>query len=269
LIVVCVVLMAAGATVVSAQAESADAREDARFAEVSDLRSRGEFDAAIEVLTGIIDDASQSGPVLRRAYNQLVWTILARSDDVNERAHIAGDPAEAERLRGELDGMARELGNVVGRALTLFPDLRAGDDVPDPARVNQAYEPARQRMFGNLEVDSSPDSAAVWINRPGEGWTREGSTPLRRQLFPIGSYEIRLTHDGYKNTEVTSRVGPNETTRHDVTMPPSRGTGWWLTRVGVPVAGAIGVLVYALASGDDGGTPEPTPLASPPDPPSQ
>lgn len=249
----------------------ASARDDveARFREAGDLRSRGQFDEAIEVLTGVIEESRSSDALSRRAYNQLVWTLAAKSDDLSERIRLSSDPARKQALQKEVDAVASRIGEMVGAALTRFPDIRAGDDVPDPSRVNQMYEPARQRMFGNLVIDSEPDSAAVWIHDEGGDWTRMGFTPLRRNLYPIGSYEIRLAKQGHKEIDVTSRVGPNETTRHDVTLPRSRDATWWVTRVGVPAAGLVGLTAYLLLSGDDGGTAEPDPLPLPPDPPSR
>lgn len=252
----------------AARAQDNAAGVESRFREVSDLRSRGEFDTAIEMLSGIIAEFSGSDEVLRRAYNQLVWTLVAKSDDLSERVRLAGDAAQKEKLRAELDAMASRMGEVVGDALTRFHDLHAGDDVPDPSRVNQMYEPARQRMFGNLVVNTTPDSATVWIETEDGEWTHLGFTPLRRNLYPIGSYELRLTKEGHKEVDVASRVGPNETTQHDVTLPRSRGRGWWLTRVGVPALGLAGLTTYLLLNNDSGGTSEPQPLAGPPDPPS-
>jgi hypothetical protein len=236
---------------------------DQRFDQVADLRSRGEFDAAIDLLTGIIQESSQSDEALRRAYNQLVWTIVVKSADVNERARQTGNA----QLRDELDGLARRLGEVVGDALTRFPDLRAGDDIPDPSRVNQVYEPARQRMFGNLVVISEPDSAEVWINDDESNQTPDGWTPLRRNLFPVGDYEIRLSKEGFHDENLTTRIRPNETVEHNVPLRHKRSKTWWLTRVIVPTTAAVGLIVYALTSGDDGGTQEPQPLPFPPDPP--
>lgn len=242
---------------------------ETRFREVSDLRSRGEFDTAIEMLSQIITEFSGSDEVLRRAYNQMVWTLVAKSDDLSERARMASDTAEKARLEQTLDAMASRVGEVVGDALTRFHDLHAGDDVPDPSRVNQLYEPARQRMFGNLVVNTTPDSAAVWIETGDGAWTHLGFTPLRRNLYPVGSYEIRLTREGHKEVDVTSRIGPNETTQHDVTLPRSHGRGWWLTRLGVPAVGVAGVAAYLILNSGNGGTAQPQPLASPPDPPSR
>jgi len=240
-----------------------------RFREISDLRSRGDFDAAIAALTVMIDDFARSDDVLRRAYNQLVWTIVTKSDDVNERARITPDPTAATELHAELDTLVADLGRVVGAALTRFPDLRAGDDVPDPSRVNQTYEPARQRMFGNLQVETTPDSAAVWINDPARGWVHEGFTPLRRALFPIGTYEIRLAHDGFKETTFTTQIAPSESKHHEVPLVRTRSRRWWLTRVVAPVATVVGAVTYVLVAGDDGGAAEPDPLSGPPAPPPQ
>ena len=49
-----------------------------------------------------------------------------------------------------------------------FEPQDLGGDVPDASRVNQMYEPARQRMFGNLVVITEPDSASVMCERADE-----------------------------------------------------------------------------------------------------
>jgi hypothetical protein len=83
----------------------------------------------------------------------------------------------------------------------------------------------------------------------------------------VGIYELRLSKEGHKERDVASRVGPNETTRHDVTLPRSHDRMWWITRVGLPATAAVAIATYFIVSGDEGGPAEPEPLPGPPDPP--
>ena len=57
-----------------------------KWEEVSSLRATGQFEQAIEVLKGIIQEYSNSDDVLRLAYNNLVYTYYVANDPASEEA---------------------------------------------------------------------------------------------------------------------------------------------------------------------------------------
>jgi len=243
-----------------------------RFQEIDVLRSRTQFDDAFDALRQLINEFAAADSVLRRAYNQLVYTVVKQSQYLKQLESFAANEGDEERvaeLREQQDDLTDRLAKVVHEALGRFPDLVAADDVPDPDRLNQTYEPTRQSMFGGLVVESRPDSAAVWISSSGEDWKYVGWTPLRKDLYPIGVYELKVTKTGYGDRTRDIQIQPNLPTPIDFPLQRHRGKTWWLTRVVGPVATVAAVVTYALVNGGSGSSPEPDPLPGPPAPPSR
>jgi transcriptional regulator with XRE-family HTH domain len=54
---------------------------------------------------------------------------------------------------------------------------------------------------GELLIDSEPAGTHVSVNGIGRG-----TTPIRLQYLPIGSYTIRLVRDGYESKEATTTI---------------------------------------------------------------
>jgi hypothetical protein len=243
-----------------------------RFQEIDVLRSRTQFDEAFDALRGLINEFAAADSVLRRAYNQLVYTLVAQSQylkDEESLAADAGDQKKVTELRARQRDLTNRFSEVVREALHKFPDLVATDDVPDADLLNKTYEPTRQSMFGGLVVESRPDSAAVWISSGDKNWKHMGWTPLRRNLYPIGSYELKVTKTGYGDRTRDIQIQPSLITPTDFPLQRHRGKTWWLTRVVGPVATAAAVVTYALVNGGSGSSPEPEPLPGPPAPPSR
>ncbi len=84
---------------------------DETFATVRELRAQGDFDRAITLLSDLIREHSQSDQVLRKAYNDLVFTYLSKRN-------ATVDPAEQDSLYADLVKNADD-------ALERFPDLKA------------------------------------------------------------------------------------------------------------------------------------------------
>jgi uncharacterized protein (UPF0147 family) len=220
-------------------AQPADAPDDVTiydwFEEVSSLRSKGQYDDAIGVLETIINDYTMSDRVARRAYNDLVFTLLSKQDEAAVTA------------------TARE-------ALTRFPDL-AADPVYFPPSVNQAYDRLRAEMFGGLNVATKPDSCQVFL---GDEFV--GLSPLTLEYVPVGEYILNVTMQGYNDETTPIRIEPSYQTSVPLSLQKERGRGWWLIRIG-PAALLTGVLVATQLGGDEAVDAEPLP--GPPPPPAQ
>lgn len=216
------------------------------FDRVRELRGQGQFDQALSVLDGLMTSDGSDAAVARRIYNERVFTILSQRN-----AALTVD--EQDRLYNKAVAQAEE-------GLTRFPDLSA-DRALYPPDVALIYDTLRQKMFGSVELTASPDSSDVFMN--GE---LVGRTPLSMRYVPVGSYDFTVSHDGYRQSDVSVDVTPSAVVQREVNLGKNRGTMWWLTRVVVPAALVGGIVYYATKSDETTPTQDP-PLPDPPPPP--
>lgn len=207
-----------------------------RFENVSSLRSQGQYDKAIEILRGIITEYSKSDEVLRRAYCDLVFTLMSKQD---------------------ADGAAQS----AREALLRFPEL-AADPVYFPPRVNELYDQLRNELYGALHVLTKPDSCRVFL---GEAFM--GFSPLHVEYVRVGDYVMNLSKSGYKDEASPLRIEPGSPTSVQLSLQRERGKKWWLLRTG-PGAVLAGVLAYLGLRGEEAAA-APEPLPGPPSPPTQ
>ncbi len=225
------------------------------FARVRELRAQGDFDQAITLLSEVIREHRQSEQVLRKAYNDLVFTYLSKRKNTS-------DVAEQDSLNTDLIGCARD-------ALTQFPDLEAA--TPEyPSDVNLVYQTLRTLMFGRVEVTSNADSSRVFMRAEGDATEDlyRGITPLAIPYVPVGDYLVTITCSGYKDRVVPLNVGPSALVQREVTLSKERTKKWWLTRVVAPVtASAAAIVAIIVGAQDDTPTETSKPLDGPPPPP--
>jgi hypothetical protein len=82
--------------------------------------------------------------------------------------------------------------------IQLEPTATATSGISAPSSADALVESG---IEGELQIDSNPTGAWVTVN----GIAR-GRTPLRIQYLPVGSYTIRLVHDGYQSEEQSVSV---------------------------------------------------------------
>ena len=225
------------------------------FATVRELRAQGDFDRAIELLSGLISEHEQSEAVLRKAYNDLVFTYLSKRNATT-------DPVEQDALYADLVKNSEA-------ALRRFPDLKAST-TDYPADLNLIYDTRRALLFGRLEVTSTVDSSRVFLRPAGDGAedAYQGITPLVIPYVPIGDYQLTVTCSGYTDRTVPLTVGPSAVVQREVTLSRERTKKWWLTRVVAPITvGAAAIVAVVLGTGEDTPTDTTQPLDEPPPPP--
>jgi tetratricopeptide (TPR) repeat protein len=224
-------------TALQAQTENESIYES--FDRVSSLRSRGQYEQAIEILKGIIAEQAKSDEILRQAYNQLVFTFLSKQD--LEAATVS----------------ARE-------ALSRYPEIKA-DLGNIPEEVNELYSNLRAQMYGALNVVTKPDSCRVILN----GDLLKGLSPINIPYVKVGEYTLNVNKSGYKDESTTVRIEPAKPTSVPVSLQRDRNKKWWLLRAG-PVVVLAGVLAALGLQGEEPSTtPAPAPLPPPPEPPVQ
>jgi tetratricopeptide (TPR) repeat protein len=209
-------------------AQSEEAKIYERFEAVSSLRSQGQYDKAIEILQAIITEFEKSDEILRRAYSDLVFTLLSKQD---------------------LDGAMES----ARHALSQYPDLTA-DSVYFPPRVNEIYDTLRNEMYGALNVATKPESCRVFL-----GETFVGTAPLSIKYVKVGEYVLNLSKSGYKDEASPVRIEPGSPTSMQLSLQKERGKKWWLLRAG-PGAVVASVLVYlGLRGKEEAAALEPLP----------
>jgi hypothetical protein len=150
------------------------------------LRSQGSHEQAIEVLRAVIATQSSDEPILRRAYNELVFTFLdTNSPESEEAAH---------------------------EALRRYPDLSA-DPTRFPPSINELYENLRRELFGSLLLDTRPPQAWVTI-----GELYDGESPVEIAYVPVGEYAVRIQQAKHLDKSTTIRVDPGRETSMTVTL---------------------------------------------------
>jgi len=238
-----------------AQPRSQTSSLDETFAQVRELRAQGDFDQAISLLSNLIKEHSQSEQVLRKAYNDLVFTCLSQRNSVE-------DPEKQKLLQANMVKSADE-------ALTRFPDLQV--DSPEyPPDLGTIYDTRRALLFGRVEVTSTADSSRVFLRAPDSEEAYQGVTPLVIPYVPVGEYTMTVTRSGYKDREVPLTVAPSAVVQREVTLSKERTKKWWLTRVVAPVTAGVAVVAAIVVGTKDNTTTDPTqPLDGPPPPPTQ
>lgn len=211
-----------------------------KFTEVAYLRSKGEYDRAIDLVQNIIKEYADSENVLRHAYNQLVFTLDKKNDTDAKTAYARA-------------------------ALERFPDLRIEGVESNiiPGELNDFYDQLRGEMFGAVTV-REPEGCRLFFNEKFMG-----ETPLHLPLVRVGEYVMVMTKSGYSDLTKRINVDPSGKHEYSESMSRQRGMWWWAHRLGPAVVGSA-IITYGLVrdrGGDQAAPAEPLPL--PPPPPTQ
>lgn len=157
------------------------------FDQVVSFRAQGRYDTAVEILLQIIQDNPQNEEVLRRAYNELVFTHLSKGD------------------RELAEASARE-------ALMWHPDITS-DTKYVPSKVGEIFDELREQLFGSLTITTDPNSCRVELNG-----TYIGESPLEIEYMRPGEHGLRLTMEGYYEFSRTVSVEPGIKTKADYSL---------------------------------------------------
>lgn len=205
-----------------------------KWEEIASLRAKGEFAQAIEILNAMITDYANSKEILKRAYNNLVFTYFKMGDEENAVAK------------------SRE-------ALEQFPDISA-DIIEFPPIVQNTYDQLRSEMYGFVTI-RKPEEGRAFLNEDFVG-----ETPLQLNLVRVGQYTLTVTKSGFHDYSEIIQVDPSGKHNFEISMDRQRDKKWWLYRIGpVALAGAL-ITYFAVSAGGDE-TPAPEPLPEPPAPP--
>lgn len=197
--------------------------------EIENLKVKGEYQRALELCRETITEFSDSEAVLREVYNYSVFITNLMGEDSTETAR---------------------------EALTLFPDLAAGDYFPGDQ--NLIYDSLRREMYGSLVIKVDPDTSLVFLDSEFMG-----KAPLDIPYLTAGQHFIEVSHEGFESHADSIFIDPGRQQVQTLKLERQGGTSPWL--IGGIVA-AVGVVVYLIVGGDDP-PPDEEPLPDPPDPP--
>ena len=227
---------------------------DEAFARVRELRAQGDFAQSVSLLSDVIQQDGQSEQVVRKAYNDLVFTYLSQRNATADSTAQSG--LQAKMIQSADDALRR------------FPDLQANTQ-EYPPDVGLIYDTRRALLFGRVEVTSTADSSRVLLQAKDNEKTYQGMTPFVIQYLPVGDYTLTVTRPGYKDREVPLTVGPSATVQREVTLS-QRTRKWWLTRVVLPATATAAIVTAIVINNQDSGSSDTTqPLGSPPPPPAR
>lgn len=169
------------------------------FEQAVSARAHGEYDEAATIFRQIILENPQNETVLRRAYNELVFTYLSKGDT---------NLAEA---------IARE-------ALGWYPDITS-DPMYVPPKVGEIFDELRTQLFGSLMITTDPEECRVELDGK-----YVGESPMEIEYLRPGEHILRLTKNRYHVFSRTVIIEPGIQTNADyslkkVVLGPRTGFG--------------------------------------------
>jgi hypothetical protein len=186
-VIVCVAVGVSGPPRSAARAQEGGEPATDIFAEVVSLRSHGEYDRAIETIRRIIRANPNNHDVLRRAYNELVFTYLVKGD-----IELAEESAR--------------------QALGWYPDITS-DQEHVPPKVGELFDTLREQLFGTLEISTDPDACTIVLNG-----RNIGKSPMDVTYLRPGEHELRLSKRGYVTVSRTVTIDAGEIKNVDYSL---------------------------------------------------
>lgn len=160
---------------------------DPRLLEAERLFSVAEFDRALPLIAGMIDELL----VLADTLSQSGRRDLSRALDLSATIHFS--LGETEEARQEL-----------ARLVQVDPGYKLDEEQVSP-RYARLYESIREERVGTLTVTGSPADAEVFV----EGRSI-GRTPLLQAPVLAGELRVRVALLGYDPSESAVTVAPRE-----------------------------------------------------------
>lgn len=104
------------------------------------------------------------------------------------------------------------------RAVSSSNTLRAGRDIRLGSAGTKPTSGAVVRSIGDVSAESEVEGELMIQSTPTDAWVvvngiGRGRTPVRVQYLPVGSYTIRILHDGYQSHEQRVTVTPQRPAR--------------------------------------------------------
>lgn len=124
-----------------------------------------------------------------------------------------------------------------------------------PPDLYEQFEQVRQRLFGNLVVETEPPGASVILIDPVDGRVVNRTTPaLFDRLFLQREYKLIVTKDGYVgvNRNVSVTASTTDSMRVILEKKKTFFNRWWAWGSGLAIATAI--VIFDMAGKE--GTPE-------------
>jgi hypothetical protein len=221
----------------------------------------GDYDGAIGVLRGTIQELKPNFPALREAYLLLIQSYVFLGN--KNRYMPQGKETSALNYKA-----AREL---IVECLSI-PQLRSTRPEPAseyPPEMITAFAEVRAQMFGSFRVVGlEPADAIVTFDadtlRPyvGDSTTAAGLSAVD---IPVGNHVVGVSRPGFKMLHEEVAISPGGALERSYQLPRQRGKGFYAAVAG----GAALVVAGVVALWPDNETAGAQPLPGPPGPPSK
>lgn len=250
--VACALMLAASAPLPArAQGAQAPPLDQAR-----EMIKTGNYDGAIDVLRGTIDQSQGRHDTLRDAYLLLAKTYVIRYNEFR----ITAQGRETARLNLE---QARE---ILTECLSTkeLRHTRLEPVTEYPEEMVTLFSEVRGQIFGSFRVTQIEPPDAIVLLGTDTLRTLPGENLLGDVNLAVGPQRVVVHADGYKDLTEEVTISPNTTLERSYKLTKKRTATWY----GLVGAGAAAVVagIVALAGGKDDSpeTLDPLPEAPPP-----
>ncbi len=239
-----------------AAAPADDGNPGLSLTQARELIKTGDYDGAIELLRGTIEQSKDRYDRLRDAYLLLAKTHVILSNENKLRLQHR----ETSRLNYE---KARD---IITECLKVeqLRHTRAEPVEEFPEEMLTLFAEVRGQIFGSFRVkELQPPGAVVLLGTDTLG-TLPGEDLLGDVDLAIGTHRVVVHAHGYNDVTEEITISPNSTLERSYHLGKRRGATWY----GVVGTGAAGVVVGLVALIGKGSTPattlDPLPEAPPP-----
>jgi hypothetical protein len=238
------------------QAESS-APLETQLRAARELLKAGDYDRAVELLRGSVDDARGEPETQREAYLLLIKAYVFLGNDFKFKPQG--------RMASGLN--YKEAKATIAECLAI-PALRHTKPEPAdeyPPEMHALFAEVRSELFGSFRVvDLAPENAVVTFD--GDTLHALPGEPMLGDVdLPVGPHHVVVMHDGYEDFTDEVTISPNAILERSYTLEKRHGKAWyaaWIGGAALVVGGAV-----ALITGGSSGDPFDQPLPGPPDPP--
>ncbi len=238
---------------------TAPADRDGALVTARVLIKSGDYDRAIEMLRGLIEQAQNRNETLREAYLLLI------------KAHVyVGNDFKQKEQGRENARLNYDRAYTLIRECLQIRELRHTHPKPDslyPSEMITAFNEARHQIFGSFRVTALSPPDAVVLFDADTLRTIAGENALGDVDLSVGKHLVVVRAPGYRDVTEAITIAPGITESRPYQLTKNRGAVWYATRAGAALGLVGGLVAILVKPGGGDGMPPAQPLGGPPPPP--